>query len=207
MKFCAATALMLAGHAAAYDILRASKLNCREKPTTNSDLVKVYELGDNIDIVCQTNGQKQMGSTVWDMTPDGCYVLDYYLYTGYSGIFMPLCKDMESGVSAKPSQSASGSSVKPSQSESKDSKTSGSEDNESVSESGALGNIDSEESEKSEEGTDSLANDSELGEDSEDDKESEDSDNDSDESETSNAMSLANGSCALIVAGLIASLL
>ncbi|KAJ2180772.1 hypothetical protein GGF45_001830 [Coemansia sp. RSA 551] len=200
MKFCAVTALMLAGHAAAYDILRASKLNCREKPTTKSDLVKVYELGDNIDIVCQTNGQKQMGSTVWDMTPDGCYVLDYYLYTGYSGIFMPLCEDMESGVSAKPSQSES--------KDSKDSKTSGSDDNESVSESGGLDNIDSEESEDSEDSEEvqeSLVSDSELGGESEDGTESEDSE-DSDESESSNAMSLANGSCALIVAGLVASL-
>ncbi|KAJ1760299.1 hypothetical protein LPJ58_001831 [Coemansia sp. RSA 1591] len=203
MKFCAVTALMLAGHAAAYDILRASKLNCREKPTTKSDLVKVYELGDNIDIVCQTNGQKQMGSTVWDMTPDGCYVLDYYLYTGYSGIFMPLCEDMESGVSAKPSQSES--------KDSKDSKTSGSDDNESVSESGGLDNIDSEESEDSEDSEEvqeSLVSDSELGGESEDGTESEDSEDseDSDESESSNAMSLANGSCALIVAGLVASL-
>ncbi|KAJ2146217.1 hypothetical protein IW136_000652 [Coemansia sp. RSA 678] len=182
MKFCAVTALMLAGHAAAYDILRASKLNCREKPTTKSELVKVYELGDNIDIVCQTNGQKQMGSTVWDKTPDNCYVLDYYLYTGYSGIFMPLCEDMESGESAKPSQSKS-----------KDSKSSDSEDNESVSD------------EESEDVQESLVSDSELGGESEDGTESEDSE-DSDESESSNAMSLANGSCALIVAGLVASL-
>ncbi|KAJ2118977.1 hypothetical protein IW147_006204 [Coemansia sp. RSA 720] len=194
MKFCVATALMLAGHAAAYDILRASKLNCREKPTTKSDLIKTYELGDNIDIVCQTHGQKQMGSTVWDMTPDGCYVLDYYLYTGYSYIFMPLCEDMESGSSAKPSQS-----------ESKDSRVSGSEDGATLSESGALDNLDNEESEKSEEGEESLvANDSELGEESEDGTVSEDKD--SDESESSNAMSLANGSCALIVGGLVASL-
>ncbi|KAJ2778871.1 hypothetical protein GGI15_004048 [Coemansia interrupta] len=109
MKLTVASALLLAGHAAAYDIIRASSLNCREDPTTKSDIVKVYNLGEDVDITCQTKGQLVSGTTVWDMTPDGCYVLDYYLQTGYSGIFKPLCSDLTASASASTSQSSSSS--------------------------------------------------------------------------------------------------
>ncbi|KAJ2612932.1 hypothetical protein H4S08_002467 [Coemansia sp. RSA 1365] len=86
-----ATALILAGHVAAYDIIRASSLNCREKPSTKSEAVKIYEMGDDVDIKCQVYGEKVMGGDVWDKTQDDCYVLDYYLYTGFSYMFKGEC--------------------------------------------------------------------------------------------------------------------
>ncbi|KAJ2344916.1 hypothetical protein IWW50_005968 [Coemansia erecta] len=187
MKFtCAATALILASHVSAYDILRASKLNCREKPTSKSDIVKVYELGDNIDIVCQENGQKQMGSTVWDMTPDGCYVLDYYLYTGYSEIFMPLCSEMSgSAASQKPTKSAGASSQKPSNSADDSDNSSESDEGDSPSEDTELDSVDSESDGESLSGSES---------------------EDGSDSETSGASALVMGSSALAFAGLVASL-
>ncbi|KAJ2723495.1 hypothetical protein GGI07_002620 [Coemansia sp. Benny D115] len=75
----------------AFEIIYSANLNCRQEPTTKSKIVKVYQLGDDIDIVCQTKGEYLMGTSIWDYTPDGCYVLDYYLRTGFGGYFKPLC--------------------------------------------------------------------------------------------------------------------
>ncbi|KAJ2076814.1 hypothetical protein H4R24_005494, partial [Coemansia sp. RSA 988] len=96
MKFAfSASALFLAGHVVAFDIFKAASLNCREKPTTKSEVVKVYMMGDDVDIKCQTRGEKVMGGDIWDKTQDGCYVLDYYLYTGFSFMFRGECSDSD----------------------------------------------------------------------------------------------------------------
>ncbi|KAJ2684764.1 hypothetical protein IWW39_004708 [Coemansia spiralis] len=93
MRYSAATLALLALFSAteAFDIIHAANLNCRAGPATRQKIVKVYSLGDDVQIVCQVTGERVSGTNVWDMTPDNCYVLDYYLATGYSGIFMPLC--------------------------------------------------------------------------------------------------------------------
>ncbi|PIA14145.1 hypothetical protein COEREDRAFT_82969 [Coemansia reversa NRRL 1564] len=101
-----ATALILAGYVAAYDIIRASSLNCREKPTTKSEAVKIYEMGDDVDIKCQVHGEKVMGGDVWDKTQDGCYVLDYYLYTGFSYMFKGECSKSDDESADKSSDSS-----------------------------------------------------------------------------------------------------
>ncbi|KAJ1839848.1 hypothetical protein LPJ73_006620, partial [Coemansia sp. RSA 2703] len=101
-----ASTLLLVGHAMSYDIIHASSLNCRKEATTKSDIVKVYNLGENVDIACQTKGQLVSGTSIWDMTPDGCYVLDYYLQTGYSGIFKTLCSDFTATGGASTSQTS-----------------------------------------------------------------------------------------------------
>ncbi|KAJ2797876.1 hypothetical protein H4R20_005027 [Coemansia guatemalensis] len=96
MKFAfTSAALIFAGHAAAFDIFKAASLNCREKPTTKSEVVKVYMMGDDVEIKCQTRGETVMGGNIWDKTQDGCYVLDYYLYTGFSYMFMGECSDSD----------------------------------------------------------------------------------------------------------------
>ncbi|KAJ2858139.1 hypothetical protein J3B02_000479 [Coemansia erecta] len=84
-------AFLLAGQTAAYDIIHTSSLNCRAKPTRNSNLVKQYQIGEEIDILCQIKGQVVFGNSIWDKTPDDCYVSDYYLLTGVSGIFKTQC--------------------------------------------------------------------------------------------------------------------
>ncbi|KAI8320770.1 hypothetical protein GQ54DRAFT_298390 [Martensiomyces pterosporus] len=87
----ASSLVLLASHSAAYDISNSASLNCRKGPSTSYDIVKMYELGDDIGIVCQTTGESVYGSTIWDYTPDGCYVSDYYVRTGYSGIWKSHC--------------------------------------------------------------------------------------------------------------------
>ncbi|KAJ2769455.1 hypothetical protein IWQ56_002546 [Coemansia nantahalensis] len=111
MKF-AVAALALAGCAAAYDIVNSASLNCRKQPTTESDVVKVYQLGDDIEIVCQTTGQLVFGTKIWDATPDGCFVTDYYVRTGFGSIFKPVCQKSGDGNGVLPapgSDDASGS--------------------------------------------------------------------------------------------------
>ncbi|KAJ2780598.1 hypothetical protein H4R18_003354 [Coemansia javaensis] len=106
-----ALALGLAGPAAAYDIVHSASLNCRKQPTTKSDKVKMYILGDDIEIVCQTEGETVFGTNIWDATQDGCFVLDYYLYTGMGSIFKPLCNNSPDGKSVLPVPAQDGSSI------------------------------------------------------------------------------------------------
>ncbi|KAJ2709537.1 hypothetical protein H4R19_004200 [Coemansia spiralis] len=102
----AVAVLALAGCAAAYDIVNSASLNCRKQPTTKSEIVKTYQLGDDIEIVCQTKGQTIYGTNIWDATPDGCFVLDYYVRTGYGVIFKPVCQKSADGDSDVPSPGA-----------------------------------------------------------------------------------------------------
>ncbi|KAJ2698490.1 hypothetical protein FB645_005616 [Coemansia sp. IMI 203386] len=104
MKF-ALSALLLASQAAAYDIIHASSLNCRAKPSSSSKLVKVYQMGEDVDILCQIKGQAIRGNSVWDYTQDECYVADFYLQTGFSSMFKDLCED--SSASSGTSKSSS----------------------------------------------------------------------------------------------------
>ncbi|KAJ1817133.1 hypothetical protein LPJ56_002144, partial [Coemansia sp. RSA 2599] len=101
---------MLASQASAYDIIHASSLNCRTKPTTASKVVKVYRIGDDVDILCQTKGEMIKGNNIWDKTPDDCYVADYYLQTGFSGIFKTLCVDLTVTLGTNIRSSSSSSS-------------------------------------------------------------------------------------------------
>ncbi|KAJ1785271.1 hypothetical protein LPJ59_006181, partial [Coemansia sp. RSA 2399] len=89
----ATSALMLTSSVSAYNIYNTNILNCRVGPSSDTDRVRTYTMGMNIIIECQIQGQLAFGTDIWDLTQDGCYVLDYYVYTGYSQIFKPLCGD------------------------------------------------------------------------------------------------------------------
>ncbi|KAJ2709538.1 hypothetical protein H4R19_004201 [Coemansia spiralis] len=102
----AVAVLALTGCAAAYDIINSASLNCRKQPTTKSEIVKTYQLGDDIEIVCQTKGQKIYGTNIWGATPDGCFVLNYYVRTGHGVIFKPVCRKSADGKSDVPSPRA-----------------------------------------------------------------------------------------------------
>ncbi|KAJ2850610.1 hypothetical protein IWW36_001791 [Coemansia brasiliensis] len=200
---CAASVALLASQVTAFDIIRASSLNCREKPTTKSDVVKIYSLGDDVDIVCQIEGQKQMGSKVWDKTQDGCYVLDYYLYTGFSYMFKPLCTDSsESASSSSSSNTEHNSSSKSSDNEEGGPKSTDSSDDASES------IDDSSEPSASEKSSDDIDNDddnSELGPNDSDLEESNSDNTESDDTETtSSASALTKGSLLLAIASIAA---
>ncbi|KAJ1903317.1 hypothetical protein GGI09_000838 [Coemansia sp. S100] len=115
MRYSATTLALLALFSAseAFDIIHSANLNCRAGPSTKGDIVKVYSLGDDVQIVCQITGERVSGTNIWDKTPDNCYVLDYYLSTGFSGIFMPLCNATSSGSSSssKPTRSSTASTT------------------------------------------------------------------------------------------------
>ncbi|KAJ2872961.1 hypothetical protein H4R27_006622, partial [Coemansia aciculifera] len=102
MRYSATALALLALFSAseAFDIIHSANLNCRAGPSTKSDIIKVYSLGDDVQIVCQSTGERVSDTNIWDKTPDNCYVLDYYLSTGFSGIFMPLCNATSSGSSS-----------------------------------------------------------------------------------------------------------
>ncbi|KAJ2624576.1 hypothetical protein GGF44_005243, partial [Coemansia sp. RSA 1694] len=118
--------LTLSGATDAFDIINSANLNCRTGPTTKTKISKVYSLGDDVQIVCQTTGERVSGTDIWDKTPDNCYVLDYYLSTGFSGIFMPLCNGTSSAKTSSSPASTTATSKSGSESSStpSDSKTS-----------------------------------------------------------------------------------
>ncbi|KAJ2619444.1 hypothetical protein GGI25_005564 [Coemansia spiralis] len=101
------SALLLASQAAAYTIQYTATLNCREGPSTSTKIVKVYNIGQDIEIICQINGQTVSGTKIWDRTQDGCYVLDYYILTGMSTIFKPVCTSYDKTASASLSATSS----------------------------------------------------------------------------------------------------
>ncbi|KAJ1720115.1 fatty acid synthase alpha subunit Lsd1, partial [Coemansia erecta] len=118
---------------------KTKHLNCRKDATTKSDIVKVYNLGEDVDITCQVKGQLVSGTSVWDMTPDGCYVLDYYLQTGYSGIFKTLCSDLTDSASASQSPGSSSENGSSASSRSSGSSTASSPSNSSNDDDGLDG--------------------------------------------------------------------
>ncbi|KAJ1662561.1 hypothetical protein IW140_005298 [Coemansia sp. RSA 1813] len=102
----AASALLLATSVSAYNIYNTNIVNCREGPSTETQRVRTYTMGMDIEVKCQSKGQKLYGTDIWDMTQDNCYILDYYVYTGYSEIFKPLCGDGSSSSSSSNSTSS-----------------------------------------------------------------------------------------------------
>ena len=62
-------------------------LDGRAEPSLTARLVeeKMYEAGDRVTVVCQTDGGAAFGSTIWDKTDDGVFVPDAQVKTGHSG--------------------------------------------------------------------------------------------------------------------------
>lgn len=77
--------------------ITTSGLNCRSGPGTDYDVVKTYDLGEDISITCQAAGTVVNGDELWDLTEDGCYVTDYYVSTGTSSYVTSPCDDGDSG--------------------------------------------------------------------------------------------------------------
>nr|WJZ50377.1 GH24 muramidase [Trichophaea saccata] len=90
----------LFGLAAAYPV--KTDLHCRSSPSTSASIVRTYSSGTEVQIQCQTTGTSVQGSNVWDKTQHGCYVADYYVKTGHSGIFTTKCGSSSGGGSCKP---------------------------------------------------------------------------------------------------------
>lgn len=72
-------------------------VNCRTGPSTNDAVVTTYARGHDVTLTCQTHGEEIKGSTIWDKTSDGCYVTDYYVKTGSSGMVTKDCSGGSSG--------------------------------------------------------------------------------------------------------------
>ncbi|KAL2817622.1 hypothetical protein BJX63DRAFT_429667 [Aspergillus granulosus] len=86
-------ALVLAAVASmtnAYPI-SGDNVNCRSGPSTSYDVVKTYAKGTEVDLECQTYGETVLGTSLWDKTTDGCYVTDYYVKTGTTGMVADPC--------------------------------------------------------------------------------------------------------------------
>ncbi|KAJ5675757.1 hypothetical protein N7462_008654 [Penicillium macrosclerotiorum] len=77
--------------------ISGSEVNCRTGPSTNDEVVTTYAKGHDVSITCQTYGEEVEGSTIWDKTSDGCYVTDYYVKTGSTGMVTDDCSGGSSG--------------------------------------------------------------------------------------------------------------
>ncbi|OAQ64339.1 NLP/P60 protein [Pochonia chlamydosporia 170] len=76
--------------AAAYPIT-GTTVNCRTGPGTSYKVVKSYKLNQDVKITCQTRGESIKGDSLWDKTSDNCYVADYYVKTGTTGMVVGEC--------------------------------------------------------------------------------------------------------------------
>lgn len=81
---------ILATMAVAYPI-KENNVNCRTGPTTNDNVVRQYNQGDDVTLVCQTKGTSINGDTTWGKTSDGCFVADWLIQTGTSDFVVAAC--------------------------------------------------------------------------------------------------------------------
>ncbi|KAJ1956935.1 hypothetical protein GGI12_005175 [Dipsacomyces acuminosporus] len=79
-----------------YAITDTPTLNCRSGPGTNYDIVRTYSAGEDIQIVCQQFGEKVISDNLWNRTPHGCFVADYYVNTGTNNYVARGCCELNS---------------------------------------------------------------------------------------------------------------
>ncbi|ORX69390.1 CHAP-domain-containing protein [Linderina pennispora] len=94
MKFTALATFFLATISplvSAYPIYKADTVNCRSSPSTSGKVVKTYKKDDDIKLTCQISGETIKGNSLWGKTSDGCYVADYYIKTGSTGLVTGRC--------------------------------------------------------------------------------------------------------------------
>jgi hypothetical protein len=96
--------LLTAALAAALPLVSAypitgTSVNCRSSPSTSGKIVKTYQKNNDVSISCQTVGETISGNSIWDKTQDGCYVADYYVKTGSSGMVTKDCNPSAPGTS------------------------------------------------------------------------------------------------------------
>jgi hypothetical protein len=63
-------------------------------------VVKAYKQGEQVTIVCQTEGLEVNGNKIWDKTSDGCFVTDYFVKTGTSKFVAEHCGSSSSSSAA-----------------------------------------------------------------------------------------------------------
>ncbi|KHN97565.1 NlpC/P60-like cell-wall peptidase [Metarhizium album ARSEF 1941] len=89
-----------AAPASAYAI-EADGVNCRAGPSTSDKVLRTYNKGHQVKLECQTAGQNINGDSLWDKTTDGCFVADYYVKTGTSGMVTGQCRGAGGAINAK----------------------------------------------------------------------------------------------------------
>lgn len=77
--------------------IKDNGVHCRTGPGTEYSIVKSYDKGHEISIVCQAPGMDIFGDKLWDKTSDGCYVSDYYVKTGSSSYVTKECGSSSGG--------------------------------------------------------------------------------------------------------------
>lgn len=85
-----AFSLAAASTAHAYPITE-DNVKCRDGPSTSHAIVRAYPLGTDVTLLCQTPGEVIFGNSLWDKTTDGCFVTDYYVKTGSTGMVTGPC--------------------------------------------------------------------------------------------------------------------
>jgi uncharacterized protein YraI len=80
--------------ARSYKVTSKTPLNARTGPSTKYSIVRSYDPGASLSVVCQTTGQKVGTTSVWDRLTNGAWVSDYYVSTPSSTGFtsqLPRC--------------------------------------------------------------------------------------------------------------------
>jgi uncharacterized protein YraI len=74
-----------------YRVTSSTTLNARSGPSTSYPVVRAYQPGSTLTVVCQAPGSAVGTTSVWDKLTDGSYVTDYFVSTpSSSGYSAPL---------------------------------------------------------------------------------------------------------------------
>ncbi|HEX6327905.1 MAG TPA: glycoside hydrolase domain-containing protein [Jiangellaceae bacterium] len=71
----------VASVARTYKVTSKTPLNARSGPATSYSIVRSYDPGASLSVVCQASGQKVGTTVVWDRLTSGAWVSDYYVST------------------------------------------------------------------------------------------------------------------------------
>ena len=71
----------VASVARSYKVTSKTPLNARSGPATSYSIVRSYDPGASLSVVCQASGQKVGTTAVWDRLTNGAWVSDYYVST------------------------------------------------------------------------------------------------------------------------------
>ncbi|MEU6088205.1 SH3 domain-containing protein [Streptomyces sp. NPDC047085] len=78
-----------------YAVAPGVRVNVRNGPGTNYNIVRVLPLGAKVPIFCQTPGTRVSGyygtSNIWDNIDNGEFVSDAYVNTGSDGYVADRC--------------------------------------------------------------------------------------------------------------------
>jgi uncharacterized protein YraI len=76
--------------ARAYRVTSTTPLNARTGPAATYPVVRTYQPGGSLSVVCQATGQKVGTTAVWNRLTSGAWVTDYYVSTPSSTGFTPV---------------------------------------------------------------------------------------------------------------------